>query len=319
MTSNVADGSQLAGQCVLVTGGSGFIGSRLCHQLLALGAEVHGVSRTSPGVPGARWWSGDVSDATTARRLMEAIDPAIVFHLTGHVTAVRDLAAVLPTLQNDLVATVNILAVGTECGVRRVVLTASLEEPPADDHPTPSSPYAAAKWAASSYARMFQTLYKTPVVILRPFLTYGPGDARPHKVIPYVTMTMLRGERPKLTSGRRLLDWVYIDDVVRGLLAAAAVPGIEGRTIDLGSGNQVSVHDVVEQIAQIIDPDLKPEFGALPDRISEQVRVANTADAVALLGWSATVPLEDGLARTVEWFRTHAAERAGQAIAGGRP
>ena len=98
-----------------------------------------------------------------------------------------------------------------------------------------SSPYAAAKWAAAGYGRMFHSLYDTPVVILRPFMTYGPGQAST-KLIPAVTLALLRASGPRLSSGRHRSDWVYISDVIEGFVAAATVPGIEGKTIDLGSG-----------------------------------------------------------------------------------
>ena len=93
---------------------------------------------------------------------------------------------------------------------------------------TPHSPYAAAKWAASGYGRMFHELYGAPVVILRPFMTYGPGQA-PSKLIPAVTLSLLRGERPKLSSGKARADWVYIGDVIEGFIAAAPHPELKAR------------------------------------------------------------------------------------------
>ncbi len=106
----------------------------------------------------------------------------------------------------------------------------------------PQSPYAAAKWAGAGYGRMYHDLFCAPVVILRPFMTYGPGQAVA-KLIPSVTLALLRGERPKVSAGTVGADWVYIADVVEGFIAAATAPGIEGETIDLGTGTLVPIRN----------------------------------------------------------------------------
>ena len=149
---------------------------------------------------------------------------------------------------------------------------------------------------------MFHSLYQTPVVILRPFMTYGPGQAT-SKLIPSVTLSLLRGEPPKLSSGRLKADWVYIADVIEGFLLAATASKIDGRTIELGSGTLVSIRDIVRQLIAATDTKIKPLFGALPDRPGEQERAANTATASELLGWRATTALNNGLRQTVNWFR----------------
>src|SRR5262249_45493034 len=158
-------------------------------------------------------------------------------------------------------------------------------------NPGPSSPYAAAKWAASGYGRMFQSLFQTPVVILRPFMVYGPAQA-PTKLIPSVILSLTRGSVPRISSGKRMADWVYVSDVIDGFLTAATAPEIEGKTIDLGSGRLVAVRGIVERLVAIVGSNVDPEFGAVPDRPSENETVADTAGASAMLGWAPTVPLE---------------------------
>jgi nucleoside-diphosphate-sugar epimerase len=113
---------------------------------------------------------------------------------------------------------------------------------------------------------------------------------------------LLSNERPPLSSGRRPADWVYVDDVVRGLLRVATAPDIEGRTVDLGSGTLVPVRDVVLQLADIIRSDVEVTFGDLPDRPFEQVRCADLADTRARIGWEPEVSLSEGLKRTVAWY-----------------
>src|SRR5262249_54050571 len=151
---------------------------------------------------------------------------------------------VLPSFQHDLTTTVNVLTSATQTGVKRLVLAASLEEPVAGGaDSTPSSPYAAAKFASTAYVKMFHKVYGTPAVQVRPFMTYGPGQ-RAHKLVPYVALSLLQNESPKIGSGQRPVDWIYIDDVIEGMYAAATAPNVEGNSIDLGSGVLVPIRDV---------------------------------------------------------------------------
>ena len=166
-----------------------------------------------------------MADLAVARHVFKTIRPEIVFHLAGTPNASPDLALVLPTFHGMLTSTINVLLAAMEVGCRRVVLSGSLTEPKADPA-TPHSPYAAAKWAASGYGRMFCSLYGSPVVVLRPFMTYGPGQAET-KLIPTVILALLRGEPPRLSSGTYRADWVYISDVIEGFVAAATATEIE--------------------------------------------------------------------------------------------
>jgi nucleoside-diphosphate-sugar epimerase len=149
---------------------------------------------------------------------------------------------------------------------------------------------------------MFSALYGAPVVMLRPFMTYGPAQ-NPSKLIPTVTLSLLRGEAPKLSSGRVRADWVYISDIVDAFLAAGHTPGVEGATFDLGTGALVTIRATVEELVRLIGTDIKPLFGALPDRPAENEIAAITGPAADRLGWRATTALEDGLRQTVEWYR----------------
>jgi UDP-glucose 4-epimerase len=293
-----------SGQKVLVTGASGFLGSHLCRRLIEEGAEIHALSRSARrnGRDSIRWWQADMTDIAATRRILAETKPAVIFHLAGLVTAAAGLELVLPTLHSLLVSTVNVLTVGAETGCGRVVLAASLTEPiPGHTEATPSSPYAAAKWAGSAYGRMFCKLYGLPVVIVRPFMTYGPGQDN-RKLIPYATLSLLRGESPNLSSGNWEADWVYIDDVIDGLLTAAQVPAIPESTIDLGSGTLVPVRTIVQHLVNLTGSRTAPTFGAIADRPLEQVRVADLRYASKTLGWKPTVPLLEGLERTVDWY-----------------
>jgi UDP-glucose 4-epimerase len=167
------------------------------------------------------------------------------------------------------------------------------------------SPYAVAKWGALAYARHFQTLHELPVVHLRVFMVYGPGQLDLRKLVPYVTVSLLRGEGPKLTSGERAVDWVYVDDVVDAFLRAAVAPGTEGRSLDIGSGELVTARALVVRLSELVDADVEPAFGAIPDRALERVRAADPAPAAEAMGWQPRTPLDEGLARTVAFYRAN--------------
>jgi UDP-glucose 4-epimerase len=305
----------LSGRRVLVGGASGFLGSHLCRRLLATGAEVHGVSRRHEAAGGGediRWWQCDLVDALAVQELLGRVKPDVIYHLGGMVTAEPALELVEPTFHSLVASTVNVLTAVVRTGCGRVVLSGSLEEPTGEsvDTLTPSSPYGAAKLAAGVYARMFVKLYQAPVVIVRPYMTYGPGQ-RPTKVIPYTIMSLLRSEAPRLSKGQRFLDWVYVDDLIDGLVRAAAHPGIVGRTLDLGSGTAVSIKDIVTRLVRLIDPSITPQYGIEPDRPDDRIRLADVETTEHAIGWRARTPLNEGLAQTVEWYRRHSSVGSG--------
>lgn len=290
---------------ILVTGASGFIGTHLCRRLVDDGHIVHGISRDAQlAEPGAAlcWHRADLTDADMTRRVIETVQPEIIFHLASRVTGSRELREVGPLFKNNLASTVNILSNSAETHCRRVVLAGSSEEP-VRECDAPCSPYAAAKRSSTVYARMFQSLFHVSVVVPRIFMTYGPGQQDVTKLVPYTILTMLNGESPKLSSGRRLVDWIYVDDVVRALVKAAFVDECGQLEFDLGSGSLVSIRSIIEEISQIIGESTLPAFGALPDRPMEPERVADTSYMQRKFGWKPATPLRIGLERTVEWYR----------------
>jgi nucleoside-diphosphate-sugar epimerase len=201
---------------------------------------------------------------------------------------------------------VNLLTVATEQGCRRVVLVGSLEEPAGSAlEVRPASPYGAAKLGVAAYGRMFHQLFGTPVVILRTYMTYGPGQPE-WKVIPSVIGALLRGEVPELSSGIRRLDWIYIDDVTEGFLRSGYTAGLEGATLEIGSGSTASIREVVTLLARLLDCHVEPRFGALADRPAQMVRAADPGVTQARLGWQPAISLEEGLRRTVAWHRQRA-------------
>ena len=298
----------LSGETVLVTGASGFIGGALCRRLARDGAEVHAVSRGAADLPpGVRAQRTDLADSDEVRRIFRELKPGIVFHLAGHVQGSRALEQVLPALAGNLLTTVNMLHAAVESGCERILLTGSQDEPdPGEASATdfvPPSPYAAAKLAGSAYARMFRELYACPVSIARIFMGYGPGQRDLAKLLPYTILCFLRGEAPRIGSGARPMDRVYVDDVVDGLLRTAKAPAAVGRVVDLGTGELHTGREAVEKIAGHMAPRVPAEFGAVADRKHERARCANVQSTVSLLGWRPEVGFDEGLRRTIAWYR----------------
>ena len=305
-------GRSLEGATVLVTGARGFLGRHLCSGLQQRGALVHRVTRSAPSEPTAasRWWRADLEDIRVTQELLAAVRPDLIVHLAGRVSAAPASDLVLPTFHSLLASTVNLLIAATELGCGRLILPGSLEEPVGvASEVAPTSPYAAAKWGASAYARMFHRLYGTPVVVARLFMTYGPGQ-EPSKVVPSTILALLRGERPRLSYGDRPLDWIFVDDAVEALLTIAEADGIEGATIDVGTGEVATLRTVVRHILDLVDPRLQADFGVLPDRPFGGAVVADARATHARLGWRASTALRAGLERTVEWYAAGVADPA---------
>ncbi len=289
----------------LVTGGAGFIGSHLCARLAQIGLSVHSVSRREqPRGFSARHWQVDLADFAAVRRCVQAIRPDFIFHLASHVMGAPDIKNVLPTFQGNLQSTVNLLTAVAEFGCRRFVMTGSFMEPVDEPgSPTPTSPYAAAKWASAAYGRMFRLLYHLPIATARVFMVYGPGQQDDSKLVPYMIKSLLKGEPPQVTSGRRLVDWVYVEDVVAGFVRLAFTPGAEGHTVDIGSGSLIATADLVTMICTIMESNIQPLIGALADRPLEPTGAANIAASQQMIGWSPKVTLAAGLRRTIDSYR----------------
>jgi len=249
-----------------------------------------------------QWWKADLVELEAARSLIRGIRPDTTFHLASLATGSRGLEMVLPIFQNNFMTAFNLLLATAENSASRIVLSGSFEEPDETDS-VPCSPYAAAKWSASGYARMFRALYQTQVVIVKIFMVYGPGQSDQTKLIPYVTRSLLQGDIPRLSSGVRLVDWIYVDDVVDGLIRCAQSPDIDGCTVELGSGEMLSIRAVVQQLCDLVTCTADPQFGALPDRPLERVKKADIVETYKLIGWQPSTSLRVGLTRTVEWYK----------------
>jgi NAD dependent epimerase/dehydratase len=312
---------------VLVTGADGFIGSHLVERLVAEGALVRAFCLyTSRGSWG---WLDEASpevrravdvrlgDIRDARFVAEATDGvAVIFHLAALIAIPYSYIAPESFLDTNVRGTLNVLEAARRAGVLRVLVTSTSEVygtpatlPITEEHPlNAQSPYAATKVAADQLTLAYHRSYGLPAVILRPFNTYGPRQSV-RAVLPTMLRQMLAG-RTEIRLGRLdpRRDLTYVADTVDGFVRAATAQGIDGATIQLGTGRSESVADLFALACRLTGVDATPleDAGRLrPDASEVLVLQSDPSRARDLLGWRATTSLEEGLRRTIAWLRDH--------------
>jgi NAD dependent epimerase/dehydratase len=308
---------------VLVTGAGGFIGSHLAELLARLGARVRAFVRyTSRGEHG--WLDvaqPDVADAIEVFRgdlaNPEAVASAVagcevVFHLGALVPIPYSYRHPREFVTANIVGTLNVLEAARREEPAVIVHTSTSEVygtartvPIEEKHPLhPQSPYAASKVAADQLALSFTRSFGTPVVVARPFNTYGPRQSA-RAVIPTIITQALARDVIELGATSPTRDFMYVDDTTRGLARCAEVEGIDGEVINLGTGTEVSIAEVASRVLRLTEREVPVELDEArlrpPDSEVERL-VAGTQKAQELLGWQPEVELEEGLRRTIEWL-----------------
>lgn len=308
---------------MLVTGAGGFIGSHLAEALAGAGAGVRAFVRyTSRGDNG--WLELAEPDLAQAIEIFrgDLANPEAVAGALEGCEAVFHLGALIPIpysyrhprefVTANVEGTLNLLEAARRSGTARIVHTSTSEVygtaqaiPIDEDHPLhPQSPYAATKVAADQLALSFQRSFGTPVVIARPFNTYGPRQSA-RAVIPTIVTQALTREVIELGATAPTRDFTFVEDTVGGLMRCALAEGVEGEVINLGTGSEVSIGELAERILRLLGREvpvsLDQERLRPPDSEVERL-LAATAKAERLLGWEARVGLDEGLQRTIEWL-----------------
>ena len=305
---------------VLVTGGSGFIGSHLVHRLLDDGAEVAVTVRYGNVMKNERlrgcWDDLEVIEADLRNRgalaCIRDFAPEVVFHLAAYNHVGQSFVQVEECFDVNAKGSANLL--DTCGGAARFVYMSTSEvyghqtEVPFVEtmDPEPISPYAITKYAGELYCRMKQRIGgDTSVVILRPFNTFGPYQSA-KAVIPELIVNCLKGEPIRTTKGEQTREFNYVSNIVDGLVAAGSYEGKLDGVLNLASGEEVAIHDLVRKIAELTETRSEIEIGALPYRPTEIWRMyADSSRARQALGWEPKVGLDEGLRLTVEWFREY--------------
>lgn len=301
-----------AEQRVLVTGATGFIGCRLVRWLVEAQAQVYAgaapgeaVERVDALPARAERLIFDLRDAQAVQAAVAESAPQVVVHLAA--VGVTD-PGVDPglALAVNTGGTLHLLEALKGRDVRRVVLAGTCHEYGAREAVEgldPFNAYAASKVAAWAFGRMYWRAHGLPVAVVRPFQAYGPGQPA-HTLIPAAIRAALAGEDFPMTPGEQQRDFIYVDDLVVGILAAAAAPGIEGDSLDLGTGRVRTVRQVVERVWAMTKARGLVLVGALPYRSGAVMCLVADADRTArLTGWRAQVGLDEGLRCTIDWAR----------------
>jgi len=323
----------IAGQRVVVTGADGFIGSHLCEAAVAAGAKVTALSlydafgtagwldALAPEVLAALTIErGDLRDPATISGLIEGAD--VVFHLGALIAIPYSYQAVQSYVDVNVKGTVNVLEAARAAGVARVVHTSTSEvygtarfTPITEDHPYQGqSPYAATKIGADMMAEAYARSFELPVVILRPFNTYGPRQSE-RAVIPTVIRQALDPACDQIIVGDLTpkRDFTFVGDTVAAFLAAATAPLDYGVPYNCGTGKAVTIGETIDQIVKLTGCNKKVVSEAArrrPDKSEVRELRADASRFAAATGWRAETSLKAGLASTIEWWRGRIASGA---------
>ena len=303
----------------LVTGGAGFIGSHIVERLVREGHAVRVLDNLSSGheanlesFGGVELIRGDIRDAQLVNEVTQGVN--VVFHEAALGSVPRSVADPVTTHQVNITGTLNVFLAARDAGVKRVVYASSSSvygETPVlpkreDMTPQPLSPYALSKLAGEHYASVFKHVYGFEIVSLRYFNIFGPRqdpESQYAAVIPRFITALLDGRAPVVYGdGLQSRDFTYVENVVNANLLAAEAEGVAGRVFNVACGGRYSLLDLLVKVKQILGSDIAV--------IHESARAGDVRDSQAAiqaaetgLGYKVSVNFEDGLRRTVEWYK----------------
>jgi UDP-glucose 4-epimerase len=306
----------------LVTGGAGFIGSHLAEELLRRGQRVRVADSLITGKRanleainvhgGIEFLEGDLADPAFAEQACAGMD--YVLHQAAIPSVPRSVDDPVTSNRSNITATLNVLVGARKAGVKRLVYAGSSSAygdtptlPKREDMPaSPKSPYALQKLVGEQYCRMFTDLYGFETVTTRYFNVFGPrqdpGSAY-SGVISLFATALPAGKQPIIYGdGGQTRDFTYVANVVDGVLKACEAPKVAGQVINVATGLRISLNELLQTLNRIVGSNLAPIYkdGRAGDVRDSQ---ADISKAKALLGYTPTVNLEDGLRKTLDWAR----------------
>jgi dTDP-glucose 4,6-dehydratase len=309
---------------ILITGAGGFIGSHLAERLVELGADVRALVHynamgtwgwldSSPYKGDMEILAGDICDRDSICNAVQGQE--IVFHLAALIAIPYSYHAPVSYVRTNVEGTLNILQAVRESGASRIIHTSTSEvygtaryTPIDETHPLQGqSPYSASKIGADKLAEAFHLSFGVPVVTVRPFNTFGPRQSA-RAVIPTIITQLLAGEKVQLGNLHPTRDLNFVSNTVDGFVAAAESSAAKGKTLNLGSGREISIADLVQLVARLMNKNVEIEGESprmRPSGSEVERLLANNNLAKELIGWEPQVTLEDGLKRTIAWFEKH--------------
>ena len=304
----------------LVTGGAGFIGSHLSEELVRRGHSVRVADSLITGkrsnldhIPSVEFHEGDLADIDFAHRVVQGCD--YVLHQAAIPSVPRSVKDPITSNRANVDATLNVLVAARDAGVKRLVFAGSSSAygntptlPKHEEMPTnPLSPYALQKVVGEQYLQMFTRLYGLETVSIRYFNVFGPRQdpTSPYSGVISVFATALLDDRsPKIYGdGGQTRDFTYVANVVDGVLRACEAPKASGEIINVATGGRISLNDLFQEMKKIVGATVEPTY---VDSRQGDVRDSQAAitKAKEILGYQPIVSFEEGLKRTIEWYRT---------------
>ncbi len=316
---------ELKGKKVLVTGACGFIGSHLVERLLEENCDVRAlVYYNSFGNWG--WLDtleeskkreieivpGDIRDSFFMEKIIKGID--IVFHLAALISIPFSYESPELYVDTNVKGTLNVLKASLKNDVQRVLITSTSEVygtakyvPIDENHPRQGqSPYSASKIAADYLAESFYRTFNLPVVIVRPFNTYGPRQSA-RAVIPTIIIQALAGFKElKLGNLYPTRDFVFVKDTVEGFIRLAKTDKAIGEEVNIATGREISIGELAKKIINMINPDIRivsEDLRKRPKKSEVERLLGDNTKLKKLTGWIPEYSLEEGLKITIEWFK----------------
>jgi nucleoside-diphosphate-sugar epimerase len=303
----------------LVTGGAGFIGSHLAEELARRGERVRVVDNLITGkrqnlahIPAAEFLEGDLADLDVARRAVHGID--YVLHQAAIPSVPRSVQDPITSNRANIDASLNVLVAARDAGVKRVVYAGSSSAygntptlPKVETMATaPLSPYALQKLVAEQYCQMFTSLYGLETVTIRYFNVFGPRQdpSSPYSgVISLFISALCDARQPTIYGdGEHTRDFTYVANVVDGVLRACTAERASGEVINVATGGRISLKTLFKTIRELVKANIEPIY-ADPRPGDVKDSQADISKARRMLGYEPTISFEDGLAKTVAWYR----------------
>jgi nucleoside-diphosphate-sugar epimerase len=304
----------------LVTGGAGFIGSHLTEELTRRGEQVRVVDSLITGhrrnlahLSGIDLLEGDLADLEVARRAVEGIE--YVLHQAAIPSVPRSVNDPITSNRANIDSTLNLLVAARDARVKRVVYAASSSAygntptlPKQEDmHPHPLSPYALQKLVGEQYMQMFTALYGLETVSIRYFNVFGPRQdpSSPYSgVISVFAKALIENKAPTIYGdGEQTRDFTYVANVIDGVLKAVKAPNASGQVINVATGSRISLNRLFTTMRDLLGSRVEVSYG--PNRHGDvKDSLADITRARTLLGYEPTVSFEEGLKKTIEWYRS---------------
>lgn len=302
---------------LLVTGGTGFLGRHLCAEALAKGYAISSLSLhpAQQPIPGVQYLCADLADARAVKQALDGRSHEFVINGGGYIDHQLFRNGGRSLIESHFAGALNLIDCLDRNKLIRFVQIGSSDEYGSTAAPQQEvtreeaiAPYSLAKIAVTHFLQMLWRTEQFSAVTVRLFLTYGEGQDE-KRFLPQIIRGCLSNRAFPVSAGLQVRDFCHVQDIVRGIFAALETPDAAGEVINLASGIPMQIRTVIERVRTLIGSGA-PEFGRVPMRAGENAALyADIAKARAILGWAPTISFDDGLARTIAYYRGGQNER----------